>query len=758
MTESTALKKIPLTLLENIEKIFNQYDADGNGVIDSEEFIKFIGELRESLLLKQASGQVICQLWQIQDTDGDGVICIDEFKENFDLIIPIISECDKKLEKHIKSTFNDFDVHSSGFIHYPQFKLLLSLQCDKLQVKRCEEWQITYLFNKVDTDGDGKINLQDFLYNYNIIAHNLMKNEKTRKKRDSIAIPKRCSILIQSTLDNGDLNKVDGLQEVRNEVMKTNRKNDQNVNSSNKLDQYDRYQEELNDNNWINSKKLVPLTNLLNPVNTNCDIMEQKTSESTTQRRGILKTVSSTDNLLDTGNMEVIKDVEESDNDKNENSDLNIKKILKIQRKPSRELMLDIKQEQPSTSFQNSNRAKLSPSTPRIQVTSLKQPYNIQLNRCLLPKEKDKIFKGLVGVKSRNSISKVTESVMDSQDIVCKGIQDKANRSNTIDLAPKIENRNQFFNELVKIPVKVKHKNIHQKIDSGVENIEKDDHKASIEDDCEKDNDEKNIIEIINEYNQVCGKEGCIEGQVTAEQCMYFGNYNQKKMKKLLRDSFNLYDSCIQSIKNITEMLIGMDSYQDKKIGNKNPVEKKSNQLTQSLTTFVAKSIMGSYNWNTLSQALKKKLNNDILKQMSFEVNQKVDLPSKGDNIKTYANANALPSNFLNRMKTQFESHNTTPSKKLNNPVNQTAVQFDPCPYMNDNRRTLGISNSMRNKFQEGEISNPLYKNESLSPDKPRKEGSMSNSKSMLDLSKSLFTQNTLPTINNNVRSLSNKK
>ena len=58
----------------------------------------------------------------------------------------------------------------------------MNLSCDQLNKQRCAEWQIDYILNLLDSDGNGMIDLGEFLENFYLINQTIYTNPQIETK------------------------------------------------------------------------------------------------------------------------------------------------------------------------------------------------------------------------------------------------------------------------------------------------------------------------------------------------------------------------------------------------------------------------------------------------------------------------------------------------------------------------------------------------------------------------------------------------
>ncbi len=98
---------------EEVDRIFDLVDLNGNGVIDYSEFISSAANVNQLLSEKQMKAA-----FKAFDLDGSGEISYEEFEETFTAGL----EIDKT---ELRKYFKEFDKNGSGHINYEEFKQFL---------------------------------------------------------------------------------------------------------------------------------------------------------------------------------------------------------------------------------------------------------------------------------------------------------------------------------------------------------------------------------------------------------------------------------------------------------------------------------------------------------------------------------------------------------------------------------------------------------------------------------------------------------
>lgn len=176
--------------LEEIANLTNTADVDKDGQINIEEFVKSIypkvaEKLKETdkvifetfqmldsrktglltpaefkqFVLQVSNGQIdvteIEKLIEAADTDGDGMINLDEFKIK---LFPKIEKQLKRIENAAMEAFRVFDIDKNGLISPEEFKPIMTT----ILKGELTPDQIDALLVQADTDKDGQINIDEF--------------------------------------------------------------------------------------------------------------------------------------------------------------------------------------------------------------------------------------------------------------------------------------------------------------------------------------------------------------------------------------------------------------------------------------------------------------------------------------------------------------------------------------------------------------------------------------------------------------------
>jgi Ca2+-binding EF-hand superfamily protein len=169
---------------DDLVQLFALYDEDEKGHLTSEEFGDFINNIRAYFYYPKCDPMFLRQMMIILETSPQSKIVTAENLMLYNSqIIPMITQTGKKFDKMLRRLFCDFDIDESGYLESPEIKLLCNLMCDKLQLKRCTDWQINFVISIVDLDGDRQIDLEEFVAHYSKIHMEILRNKSLKKKR-----------------------------------------------------------------------------------------------------------------------------------------------------------------------------------------------------------------------------------------------------------------------------------------------------------------------------------------------------------------------------------------------------------------------------------------------------------------------------------------------------------------------------------------------------------------------------------------------
>jgi Ca2+-binding EF-hand superfamily protein len=124
---------------DELRRVFDLYDKDGNGSLDREEVA---GALSTLGLAHEASDEVFTRL----DKNRDGVVSFDEF-----------AEATRLIRSEVDALFSWIDADGSGSISEAELRAAF----EKLRL-RADSDAVSHLFARMDTDGNGQIDRAEF--------------------------------------------------------------------------------------------------------------------------------------------------------------------------------------------------------------------------------------------------------------------------------------------------------------------------------------------------------------------------------------------------------------------------------------------------------------------------------------------------------------------------------------------------------------------------------------------------------------------
>jgi calmodulin len=142
------LQRLTADQIEIFTQAFAAMDSDGSGLITSAEF-------RDVCLSvgMQPTDSELQEMIKELDTDGSGDIDLEEFLKAMQDKLQ-----DPEGEEIISEAFRMFDADGSGALSHAEMKTVLVNLGEKM-----EDEEVMELINAADVDGDGEVNLKEFL-------------------------------------------------------------------------------------------------------------------------------------------------------------------------------------------------------------------------------------------------------------------------------------------------------------------------------------------------------------------------------------------------------------------------------------------------------------------------------------------------------------------------------------------------------------------------------------------------------------------
>ncbi|KAA8531704.1 hypothetical protein F0562_006579 [Nyssa sinensis] len=138
---------------EEMKRVFNKFDTNKDGKISREEY---------KLALKAVGGgnaeTEVPEAFEATDSDGDGFIDFKEFMEVLNMGGGINTT-------DIQSAFRVFDLDGNGKISAEELMEVLGRLGERCSLESCRK-----MLRRVDTDGDGVIDMDEFM---NMMTHTM---------------------------------------------------------------------------------------------------------------------------------------------------------------------------------------------------------------------------------------------------------------------------------------------------------------------------------------------------------------------------------------------------------------------------------------------------------------------------------------------------------------------------------------------------------------------------------------------------------
>ncbi|KAK7291373.1 hypothetical protein RIF29_06455 [Crotalaria pallida] len=132
--------------MEELEKVFNRFDANGDGKISVDELDNVLRTLGSGV-----SPEELLQVMEDIDTDRDGFISLPEFAAF------CRSDTHDGGASELRDAFDLYDRDKNGLISAKELHLALNRLGLKCSVEECQN-----MIKSVDSDGDGSVNFAEF--------------------------------------------------------------------------------------------------------------------------------------------------------------------------------------------------------------------------------------------------------------------------------------------------------------------------------------------------------------------------------------------------------------------------------------------------------------------------------------------------------------------------------------------------------------------------------------------------------------------
>ncbi|XP_061997085.1 probable calcium-binding protein CML27 [Rosa rugosa] len=131
--------------MEEVQKVFNKFDENGDGLISCDELKNVLCEL--GCEVKSEGVQAVMSEF---DKDGDDHIDLEEFTKLMN---------GSASSKDIRDAFDVFDLDKNGLISASELHEVLN----RLGLgQKCSVGECATMITKFDADGDGFVNFQEF--------------------------------------------------------------------------------------------------------------------------------------------------------------------------------------------------------------------------------------------------------------------------------------------------------------------------------------------------------------------------------------------------------------------------------------------------------------------------------------------------------------------------------------------------------------------------------------------------------------------
>ena len=132
---------------DEVKKIFNKFDKNGDGKISRDE----LKDILYALGSRTTSDEVSCIMLEI-DKNGDGFISLDEFAK-----FHMGGSSSESSTKELRDAFNLYDLDKNGLISANELHEVLRQLGEKCTLVECSK-----MISSVDTDSDGHVNFEEF--------------------------------------------------------------------------------------------------------------------------------------------------------------------------------------------------------------------------------------------------------------------------------------------------------------------------------------------------------------------------------------------------------------------------------------------------------------------------------------------------------------------------------------------------------------------------------------------------------------------
>lgn len=137
--------------MDDIRRVFQRFDKNGDGKISVDELKEVIRALSPT-----ASPEETVKMMKQFDLDGNGFIDMDEFVSLFQIGVNQGGGGGNS-KNDLKEAFELYDLDGNGRISAKELHSVMKNLGEKCSVQDCRK-----MISKVDTDGDGCVNFEEF--------------------------------------------------------------------------------------------------------------------------------------------------------------------------------------------------------------------------------------------------------------------------------------------------------------------------------------------------------------------------------------------------------------------------------------------------------------------------------------------------------------------------------------------------------------------------------------------------------------------